>query len=309
MKAVIFNDRGETLNSLVIQQGANATINPEESSKRIIQIIADLLDDTMLSFEDINQYSLGIAGISDERARDFLFHKLDQKKISNKTHLTSDVNPIFEMNCSDNSAILLSIGTGIICLARGKDENITKAGGLGLEKDLGSGYWMGKELILNLSFSRNIDQDEGEFNELLDMTLKHYSVNELNIALDEIMSTDDKYTQIASIVKPLLNLAKKGNEIALSIVQQSSQYAVDYILSLLDQVSYKDGELLIIANGGIIRDEFYRSSLIDALSFDYNNINWLFPIISSAYYPGLLSCKILGIDTTVEDILKENPIE
>ena len=309
MRAVIFNESGETLNSLVIQQGANATINPEECSKRIMQIIADLLEGTSLSFEDINHYSLGIAGISDDRARDFLFKKLDQKKISNKTHLSSDVNPIFEMNCSDNSAILLSIGTGIICLARGIDANIIKAGGLGLDKDLGSGYWMGKELILNLSFSRNFEQDEGEFNELLDMTLEHYSVNELNIALDEIMITDDKYTQVASIAKPLLNLAKKGNEIALSIVQQSSQYAVDYILSLLDQVSFKDGELLIIANGGIIRDEFYRSSLVDALSFDYNNIKWLFPMISSAYYPGLLSCKILGIDITVEDILKENPIE
>ena len=153
MRAVIFNESGETLNSLVIQQGANATINPEECSKRIMQIIADLLEGTSLSFEDINQYSLGIAGISDDRARDFLFKKLDEKKISNKTHLSSDVNPIFEMNCSDNSAILLSIGTGIICLARGIDGNIIKAGGLGLDKDLGSGYWMGKELILNLSFS------------------------------------------------------------------------------------------------------------------------------------------------------------
>ena len=152
------------------------------------------------------------------------------------------------------------------------------------------------------------NQNEDEFSEILKMSLEHYQATALNIAIDNIMSSDDKYSQIASIAKPLIKLAKDNNEIALSIIQQSSQYVADYILTLVDQISYNNNNLIIIANGGILKSSFYRDSLVDALSFDFDKINWLFPSISTAYYPGLLSCKILGLSTSVEDILKENPV-
>ena len=308
IRLVIFNESGETLASMTKKPGANVSVNPEESTKKIIKSISDILESASLSYDDVSHYSLGIAGISDDKGRDMLFKRLDEKKISNITHLSSDVNPIFEINCSDNSAILVSVGTGFISLGRDLDNKIIKGGGEGLEIDFGSGYWMGKELILNLSFSRNIEQDENDFSDLLNMALKHYDVSELNTALDEIMNSDDKYSSIASISKPLINLAEGGNQIALSIIQQSTQYIAEHILTLTDQISYTNEELIIIANGSVLGNPFYRESLIDALSFDFKNISWLFPSISTAYYPGLLSCKILGININVEDILKENPV-
>ena len=308
IRLVIFNESGETLASMTRKPGANISVNPEESTKIIIKSISDILESASLSYDDVSHYSLGIAGISDDKGRDMLFKRLDEKKISNITHLSSDVNPIFEINCSDNSAILVSVGTGFISLGRDLDNKIIKGGGEGLEIDFGSGYWMGKELILNLSFSRNVEQDENDFSDLLNMALKHYDVSELNTALDEIMNSDDKYSSIASISKPLINLAEGGNQIALSIIQQSTQYIAEHILTLTDQISYTNEELIIIANGSVLGNPFYRESLIDALSFDFKNISWLFPSISTAYYPGLLSCKILGININVEDILKENPV-
>tara|TARA_B110000116_G_scaffold232357_1_gene215714 strand:- start:143 stop:1129 length:987 start_codon:yes stop_codon:yes gene_type:complete len=308
IRLVIFNESGETLGSMIKKPGANISINPEESTKKIIKSISDVLENSSLSYEDISHYSLGIAGISDDRGREMLFKGLDEKKISNITHLSSDVNPVFEINCADNSAVLVSVGTGFVSLGRDLDNKIIKGGGEGLEVDSGSGYWMGKELILNLSFSRNIDQDENEFSELLNMTLKHYHATELNTILDEIMNSDDKYSAIASISEPLIHLGTRGNQIALSIIQQSTQYVAEYILTLTDQISYTNDKLIIIANGGILGNSFYRESLADALSFDFKHISWLFPSISTAYYPGLLSCKILGMNIKVEDILKENPI-
>ena len=308
IRLVVFDDSGHTLGSMVKSPGVNISINPEESSRKIIKSISDLLDSLNLGYDDIAHYSLGVAGISDDKGRDMLFKRLDAKEISNITHLSSDVNPIFEINCSDNSAILVSVGTGFICLGRDQNSKIIKGAGKGLEVDTGSGFWIGKELILNLSFSRNVDQDENEFSELLDMTLGHYQATELNTVLDSIMNSDDRYSAIASVSKPLIALAEEGNEIALSIMQQSTQYIAEYILTLIDQVSYLNDELIIISNGGVLGSSFYRESLTDALSFDFDKINWLFPSISTAYYPGLLSCKIIGVNINVEDILKENYI-
>ena len=50
-----------------------------------------------------------------------LFKILDENSIIERTYLTSDINPIFEINCSDNSAILVNIGTGLVCVGRGQD--------------------------------------------------------------------------------------------------------------------------------------------------------------------------------------------
>ena len=306
IRAVVFNNTGETLCLVEKGYGANIAVNPEESIKRIIKTISDILDNINFNVDDISHYSLGVAGISNEDSRDLLFKKLEEKQIAHITHLSSDVNPIFEMNCSDSSAILVSVGTGCICIGRDYDNKIVKSAGMGLETDPGSGFWMGKELIVNLSFSRNLDQDEREFNELLNMCLHHFNTSELNMAIDKIMESEDRHREIASLATPLISLAESGNEMALSVVQQSSQHMADSILLLIDQIEYSGDELTIITNGSVMNNPFYMDSLADAIKFDFKKIKWLTPTISTAYYPGLLSSKILGIDIGVKDIISRS---
>ena len=306
VRSVIFDESGKTIISNDSQEGANITIDCEDSTKRIISIISDTLSKSSLSYDDISHFSLGLAGISDDAAREMLFKRLEECKISNRTHLTSDVNPIFEMNCADNSAILVSVGTGAICLGRNIQNNIEKVGGLGLDHDAGSGFWMGKELMIKLSFNKNEDHNERDFNELLERTLDFLGFDELNLAIDTIMQSNDRYQKIASICDYLFDLANNGNEIAISIVQQGSQHIADMIIVLCDQISYINDELIIIANGGVMNNSFFRKSLSDALSFDFTNIKWLFPTISSAYYPGLLSAKMLGMKVDINNIIENS---
>lgn len=309
LRQVVFDVSGETFLYKKIDKGANISINPEYTTKFIVDSMESFIFSHNCSFEDINHFSLGVAGISDDSSREMLFKRLDERNISDRTHLTSDINPVFEMNCSDNSAILVNVGTGSVCVGRDETGKLIKAGGLGLDKDLGSGYWLGKEVILNLSFSRDIDQDQNEFSELLNMLTTHFKVSEVSEFLDTVMTRDTRYSEISSIAAPLLTLAEDGNEIALTIVQQGSQFIADQIIYLADQIAYPNNELLIIANGGILNNSLYRNSLADALTFDFNVVNWLFPSLSTAYYPGLLSCKMLGISTDVKDIMKFNTYE
>ena len=118
------------------------------------------------------------------------------------------------------------------------------------------------------------------------------------------MQSNDRYQKIASVCDSLLNLANNGNEIAISIVQQGSQHIADMIIFLCDQISYINDELILIANGGVMNNSFFRKSLSDSLSFDFTSIKWLFPTISSAYYPGLLSAKMLGMKVSINDIIE-----
>ena len=305
IRSVVFDSNGKTISEHSINEGGNIAVDPEGSTKIIMSIVSDLLNKAKLGYEDISHFSLGVAGISNDAAREMLFKRLDEKNISAKTHLSSDVNPVFEMNCADNSAILVSVGTGCICLGRSFDDKIEKVGGLGLDEDSGSGYWMGKELILNLTFNKSEYYNEKDYNQLLKMSLEFYDATELNEAIDTIMSSSDRYRKIASICKPLFQLAKNGNEMALSIVQQGSQHIADKIILLCDKISYTNNEMIIISNGGIMNSSFFRKALSDALSFDFKKVNWLFPTINTAYYPGLISSKILGLNVNINNILSE----
>ena len=97
---------------------------------------------------------------------------------------------------------------------------------------------MGKELLIKLSFNKNEEHNESEFDDLLNMTLNSFNTKELNLGIDQVMQSNDRYRKIASLSSGILELGENGNEIAISIIQQSSQHIADMIIFLCDQISY-----------------------------------------------------------------------
>ena len=114
---------------------------------------------------------------------------------------------------------------------------------------------------------------------------------------------EDIYMNLSIIAKITLDLAKKGNDIALSIVQEGTRFVGEYIISLADTLNYSNSNLLLAANGSVIKDEFYRKLLNDSLQFDFKNINWVISDLSPAYGAGLLSAQFNNISLSVKDII------
>ena len=81
IRSVIFDKNGRTIASHNVSVGANITIDPENSTKRIISTISDMLNEAKLSYDDIGQFSLGVAGISNDAAREMLFKRLEECNI------------------------------------------------------------------------------------------------------------------------------------------------------------------------------------------------------------------------------------
>ena len=83
--AILFDNTGMTIDELECQ-GSNLYVYGEEGVKRIITLIKDLLEKNKLSFDDVNSYGIGVAGISDLNQREALLKELDRESISQKTH-------------------------------------------------------------------------------------------------------------------------------------------------------------------------------------------------------------------------------
>ena len=302
-QGVLFTQTGETLAN-IMEKGTSLTANEDSAPDRIIGLITKLCEKAGIDFDYLDAVGLGLAGASNERARDVVFGKLDNLSISRHTLISSDVEAAFEVNCPGNEGILVSVGTGVIAMGRNSDGSTYRVGGLGHDKDSGSGYWIGKEAMLKIAIKENNVYGALELQELVKMIVKQTGENDFDSAVEKIMTSEKSVFEIASLAKEVLSLAESGNEAAMSIIQEATLAVSDLILELTHKLGFGKEFFLFSGNGSILKNSIYRKSLSDSLKFSYPNVKWTFSIIPPAYGAGLLAARFRDVPVTLQSIAK-----
>ena len=130
------------------------------------------------------------------------------------------------------------------------------------------------------------------------------NVSDFSTAIEKIYEDIDQIKIIASFAKELIGIAKSGNEVALSIVQEATHSISNYIKQINEELNYKSKDLVLGGNGSIIGNDFFRQSINDELSFDYSDIKWTFSKVSAAYGSAIMVAKLYDINIKISDILK-----
>ena len=291
---VIFNDKGHTL-AYDYCLGTNLSIDEKRSSERVVKLIKRLLEKSNLNIGDISSLGIGLAGASNETGRQTLFGLLDNIRLSSKAIITNDVEPVYDfMWSSSQQGILVNVGTGVICMAK-KNDKFIKVAGEGHESgDIGSGYWIAKEALIEIEL--NNSAMNSDIKEILSSSLEHYQIDGFASLMQKIDDSDEKIAMIASFAKKVILLAEEGNECARSIVQQATRIVAEYIIEVRDTLEYGKDEIIVAGNGSVLRNSYFRSELNNALSFDFKDIKWVFLDISPAYAVGTLSGRIHKIN-------------
>ena len=102
----------------------------------------------------------------------------------------------------------------------------------------------------------------------------------------------------------IIDLAKNGNDIALSVLQEGTRHVGDYIIHLVDEMSFNKKNIIIAGNGSIIKNDFYRSLIADSLKFDFDNINWIFSDIPCSFSSGVLAAQGKNINISLNKIIQ-----
>ena len=110
---------------------------------------------------------------------------------------------------------------------------------------------------------------------------------------------------VASLSTEIINLAANQNEVALSIVQEATTSVADYILELTNKLDYKSKKLNMAINGSIIKNNFFRKALYDALQFDFEELSWIASKISPAYGAAILAAKYKNINIELSEIINK----
>ena len=134
--------------------------------------------------------------------------------------------------------------------------------------------------------------------------LTHVDEEEFQPAIENLNENEETVFIIAGMAEHIINLAEKGNEIALSVVQEATHAVADYILALADRLRYTEKNIVLAGNGSIIKNDFFRQSLNDEIRFNFPEIKWTFSTISPAYGAGIMAARLHDVEVNISDILK-----
>ena len=301
---ILFDSNGFTVDT-IYDKGSNLYVFKDDAIQRILFIIRSILEKNKLNYSNILAFGLGIAGISDLDSREKLLKELDRIKITKQTLLLSDVEAAYKILCPNNNGILINIGTGIICFARNqKGKNIKEAGN-GYDKgDLGSGYWLGKEMFSRLILNEAIVLEDPEMNQIFEVVKSNFKVETFRELYKYIEDSSNIFPYLASLGEDTIDLAESGNDIALSIIQEGTRYVSEYIKSIAEKMEILNSDVMLSINGSIIKNNFYRNLLEESLQYDFNKIHWISSVLSPAYGAGIMAGKYKNININLADIIK-----
>ena len=289
-RAVIIDADGNTLAKQKIHLGTNLKVYEEIAPKRIVDIVQNLCSEISISVDDISAFGFGLAAVSYDPGRELLFKELDRLNIADKSILINDAEAAYKVTCIDDIGILMTVGTGVIGIAKTHKGDFVRVAGKGHDQsDIGSGYWLGKELLLKLSFNEAIVNHDNNLNQLYNKVLNQFNATNLNEALEIIASDENSLSLKASLGKIVIQ-ASNSNDIALSILQEATVNVADYILDLNSLLDYNHSDdIVLFGNGSIIKSKEFRKSLNDSLSFNFKNISWIFSDLSASYGSAMLA--------------------
>jgi len=304
---ILFDTEGNIIDR-IIKEGSNLYVFKKNGVNILLSAINKILQKNKLNIDDINAYGIAVAGISDQNQKDLLLKELDRIKITSKTILLSDVEAAYRILCPKQQGLLVNIGTGIICFAKDDNGKIIKEAGNGFDKgDIGSGYWLGKELFYRLILNEALVFEDDDLKQIFDASIDKFNVKNFREIYQLIEQGDDIFCQLSSLGRDAIDLAMKGNDVALSIVQEGTRYVADYILNICERLDMINlSEIIIAINGNVIKNNFYRKILNEALQFDFKKIHWVSSDIDSAIGAGILASNYKGIDISLKTIIRKH---
>ena len=303
-RGVIFNNQGKLLAELN-DTGSNLYVYKENGVKVIINMVKNLAKQINIDISDIFALGFGLSGISDIHNRELLLKELDKDNLSKNSLVLSDTEAAYQLLCPTGQGLLLSIGTGIVCLAKDKSGKIFKVAGNGFDKgDIGSGYWIGKKIINKILFNQELLTVNDDIIEIHDCIKDKLNITNINLIEEAFSNQAELVYKTACISKDIIELAKNGNDIALSVLQEGTRHIGDYIVHLVNEMSFNKENIIIAGNGSIIKNDFYRSLITDSIKFDFDNINWIFSDIPCSFSAGVLAAQGKNVNISLNKIIQ-----
>ncbi len=175
----------------------------------------------------------------------------------------------------DSPGIALIAGTGSNCKAKDQNNRVVKVAGLGhLLADQGSGYWVGKQVLLKAakSFDHRIEKSMLE-----QLVCEYFQVSSIDKLTKRVYHPCLSKTQIAQLAKVCVQAMQKGDQIAKQILEDNAHELLIMIQTVIAQLNLQSVKVNLLVSGSLINNTHVKSLLIDQLNkakIQYNLIDF-----------------------------------
>lgn len=247
-------------------KGTSPNLYGEVGINRLKKNIISTIDYSRLSKNDISSLVVGMAGISTPKYKPKLKKILSDLVPLASIYLVSDAEMAHRAIWGKAHGMTLLVGTGSIAIGEDTNGLLKRSGGYGFQiGDVGSGYWLGKNLLTQLIICER--SEEKDLVDLRKVVIDHYKTKLFEEAL-EIASSDKNIAEMAGLAVPLLHKAEDGNYLAKHIVDSGVEGLEELICNLIPKL---DNQKSIGFHGSLItKSKFYRSLLLNRLGIE----NW-----------------------------------
>lgn len=244
------------------------TVGVGESCDRTLNIITDLCKQAEIDTSEVDATVVGLAGVwlDEEKLRAAnLLRTLARSNriIINDLAVLSDAEIAFEGALGEEDGIIVIVGTGSIGLARIGKNHFFRCGGWGIElDDEGSGAWIGKEALTAIARELDGRGKPTKMTEAFGKKVKAVDLKNPRTIVKAYADGSFVYSELSPIV---MELASKGDEVALDIIDRAANHLTELPFTLAKQ--FKTKKIKVALMGGII----HNNTLLSQKIFDILN--------------------------------------
>jgi N-acetylglucosamine kinase-like BadF-type ATPase len=253
--AILCNAQGSVMRSIRMGPGNISVLDRGSVAQLIRNILHELLAGESLDKILWATFAFAGAGRPEEKKT---VHDLIKTAGLHQFTVMSDAEILYYSIFVDQPGILISAGTGSICLLRTAKGNFQQIGGWGyLLDDEGSGFDIGRMAIRSV-LQELIERDTpSDFSKKL---LLFYGLENPENLISIIYSSVNPPNLVASCARLVCDLAEQNDPVAEQVLSQALDSLIGYVRQAVDFFK-KNGETVNRAAlaGGILHDNAYAN--------------------------------------------------
>ena len=252
-----------SLNGKILVKENGLAINPNDvgfdiASNRIINLIKKCILQKNILFDDLFAISIGSSGCGNLMNQLLMKKKIKEKIGRNvpKIFVTSDAEISLYREFQNDYGIIAICGTGSIIFGKTNDNKIVRSGGFGkILGDYGSAYTISIDVLKKMM--DEIDRKKIDL-QLVKLVMKFFKTKSM-INVPSLISKNKN--DIQHLVKPILSLAKDGNQICKNILNYHLKNFLAQIL-LMRKTFFQTKKIKIVFKGSLLENNNYFSNHI-----------------------------------------------
>ncbi|EOS28633.1 MAG: hypothetical protein OSJ53_04720 [Kineothrix sp.] len=230
-------------------------IGLKEAASRLKNAFYTICDSLNIELQEIQGMVIGVSGCDTES--DYAVYQsivkhmgLDLKKV----YICNDSEFVF-LSVADKPGICVISGTGSIAVGFDKEGKTYRCGGWGRPlSDLGSGYWIGEQMLKK--WIKYCDGQEA-YNEIYQTLEEFYhfeKAEELPYYIAAMSQRD-----ITAAAHLVCDGADRGNSLCGQVVAEAAEETADLAVAVYERIHpEKQEKIHVVISGSIFKGDFYR---------------------------------------------------